>query len=203
MRKLPALMALALLSIVLVACGSTNDKKTPTPAEERAQSTTVTSVTSKPTVASARGERTIVTVTDEQVASPAATAGASPIASPIASPVGSPVASPVSESTVTLQGVVELPGTANEDFLLSDDGCVGLGQYAGLSVGQQVVVRDQAGTIVGVTQLNGGGDRVSCAWSFEVEVPSGTFYEVTLPMMGDRVFSADEVTAGPVTLTLP
>lgn len=104
-----------------------------------------------------------------------------------------------------LRGTVTLPGTPNERFVIGDDGCIGLGSNAGLQAGQQVIVRDQAGTIIGLAQLAATGSNVVCSWSFEVEVPESAFYEVSIPMRAEQIYSQDDVAAnnGEIELTLP
>jgi hypothetical protein len=105
----------------------------------------------------------------------------------------------------TLSGTVSLPGTINERFVIADDGCVGLGRYAGVQAGQQVVVRNEIGGIVGVAELEATGSAVVCTWTFEVEVAESSYYTVSIPMLSERVFSADDVTdsSGQIELLLP
>jgi len=206
-RTFSALLVMALLAIGLVACGSTSSEKTPASEAASTNEPPTSTVQVVPTLASTPGATVIATPGTSPVASPvelpAGIETGTPVVSPASSPVASPVAKVASTAAVTLAGVVVLPGTPNQDFLVTDDGCVGLGAHAGLAVGQQVVVRNESGTIVGVTQLEAGGDRVSCEWNYTVEVPASMYYEVTLPMVGEHVYSAYEVEDGPVRLELP
>jgi hypothetical protein len=150
---------------------------------------------------------------------------ASPSASPVdttipgASPVAdaSPVAGalPVGEDATAndegaadsqlLSGTVTLPGTINERFVISGDGCVGLDRYSGVQAGQQVVVKDEHGTIVAVTTLAATDSQVGCSWTFEAEVPASDFYTVSLPLIAEHVFSSEDVARndGQLQVTLP
>jgi hypothetical protein len=132
----------------------------------------------------------------------------------VASTPGSGIALPTAaaeESSVergsglALHGTVSLTGTINEAFVIGDDGFVGLGRYAGVQAGQQVVVRDEAGAIVAITQLEATGSDVVCNWTFEVEAPESNFYAVSIPMLGEHVFTSDEVvnSNGQIELVLP
>lgn len=106
---------------------------------------------------------------------------------------------------VTLDGQVELLGEENVAYVLSADGCVGLGENRDLRDGRQVLVRDERGTIVGVAELATSADGDGCVWDFSVEVPESAFYEVSVPMTAVMVFSQEEVEAsgGEVVLQLP
>jgi hypothetical protein len=196
---------MTLLVTLLAACGGGNDDdETPTVQPQPTQDApTETAVTELPTLVATPGTPVALPVSSP-VASPVASPAASPAASPVASPVGIgiPVGAAPEASERELTGTVSLPGTANEDFLLTDDGCVGLGEFAGVAVGQQVVVRDETGTIVGVTRLMGSDDGISCTWRFSLAVPDASFYEVELPAVTEHVFTADEIEDGPVELEL-
>lgn len=143
-------------------------------------------------------------------ATPAATPA---VATPEASPEGAAVVPPAATSqeaaeepveTFTLNGEVALAGQENVDYVLSDEGCVGLGANGDLRDGRQVLVRDETGTIVGVSTL-ATSDADGCVWEFSLEVPESEFYEVAIPMKTVMVFSHDEVEAnnGEVSLQLP
>lgn len=136
-------------------------------------------------------------------------AGGTPIGTPVATPVvGTPAASaavaaaPISDDDadatpaageVALSGSVVLPGTANEAWVMTDDGCVGLGANAELHAGRQLVVRDAAGTIVGVTTLEKSDETDACSWTFSLSVPDSPFYAVSIPMVVEHVFTRQEI----------
>jgi hypothetical protein len=108
-------------------------------------------------------------------------------------------------ATTTLNGRVELAGNVNEAYVLTDDGCVGLGANADLREGRQVVVRSETGTIVGVTTLQATDAGDECAWTFSVEVPESEFYAVSIPMTTELVFTQDDIEEndGEITILLP
>lgn len=208
-----------LLALVLTACGGDDDEAEPT--------TTLVD----PAATTAVTEDAAIATPDDDLATPATIATPEVSGSPVATPIvaGTPVlaASPAAGATPdsgmavpvglsddesddgagmqTLSGTVSLPGTINDRFVIADDGCVGLGRYAGVQAGQQVVVRDEAGSIVGVTELEPTGSAVVCGWTFEVEVPESSYFAVSIPMVSERVFSEDEVanSEGQIELLLP
>jgi hypothetical protein len=164
-------------------------------------------------------------------ASPAATpipgvatgTSASPVASPIATPVGggTPEASPVADSgagsmappvgavqspaMIEVSGQVVLNGVENESYIVTDVGCVGLGQHAILRDGRQVIVRDERGTIISVTELDGTTESEGCAWGFVVQVPESDFYSFSIPMVVEQVFPKAVVgeNGGDVVIEVP
>jgi len=212
-RKIPALLSMIVLALLLVACGSDDDESEPT---------TAPLAPTLPAEAAETAPATIASTPESSLATPG-----TPIASPvvIATPVASPgtVASPVVDGTPAagmampsagsasaagmqaLRGTVSLPGTINEGFVIADDGCVGLGRYAGVQAGQQVIVRDGMGNVIGVTALAATESSVVCGWTFTTEVPESDYYAVSIPMVGERVYAGDDVTAndGQIELTLP
>lgn len=210
-----------LLTILLTACGGDDDEAEPTTAPVDPVSTTAVTKVSDvatpdddlATPAESGTPDMIVapsldaTPTDD--GTPPATANPAVEASPDAAIAAPPaVADDSSEelaTTQTLNGAVSLPGILNERFVIGDDGCVGLGDYAGLQAGQQVIVRDEAGRIIGVTQLEATESAVVCGWTFEVDVPVSVFYEVSIPMVSESVFHGDAVADanGQIELLLP
>jgi hypothetical protein len=178
----------------------------------------VETATTEVTVASAAESSPISTVFAEAGASPAATP-ASVIATPaaIASPVtaaspaaatpetGSaavvaaaavgddPGATPGAATDLTLSGRVVLPGGANEAWVITDDGCVGLGTHGDMKAGRQLVVRDAEGAIIGVSMLEDSGETDTCAWTFALDVPESPFYAVSIPMVVEHIFTQQEV----------
>lgn len=129
---------------------------------------------------------------------PATETSASPVASPFVSSEASPAAS------VSLRGRVELAGAENTAWTMSGDGCVGLGSNSDLRAGHQVVIRDEAGVIVGVTTLDASDETEACAWDFALDVPESDYYAVSIPMKTELVFSHDEIekNGGEITIVL-
>lgn len=228
MRTFFGMLVIVLGSLVLVACGGGDDEEEPAAATEPAATTAVTSTAAATATAVSRIVTAIATPAatpaggDDATAAPVAspvgmTAPASPAASPMATPVGTPrqgalLVPPVGDATpqaspaagmIRLAGVVTLPGTANEAYLLSEAGCVGLGEDADLRSGRQVVVRDGTGTIVGVTTLQASGATDACSWSFAVDVPEAAFYAVAIPMKTEMVFTREEVERSGGELAIP
>ena len=89
--------------------------------------------------------------------------------------------------------------------MISDDGCIGLDDYAGLQAGQQVIVRNEAGTVIGTANLAATSSAVVCSWTFEIEVPVSGYYVVSIPMRTEQAFTAGDVAAasGQIEITLP
>lgn len=104
---------------------------------------------------------------------------------------------------VSLTGRVELPGAPNEAWVMTSEGCVGLGANTSLKPGQQLVVRDAEGAIVGVTMLAASDETDACAWDFSVTVPDSTFYEVSVPMAVEHVFTREDVEQSGGELIIP
>lgn len=96
-------------------------------------------------------------------------------------------------ATFTLNGRVELAGDVNEAYVLTDDGCVGLGENADMREGRQIVVRSEIGTIIGVTMLEAADMEDECAWTFSVDVPESEFYAVSIPRKTELVFAHDDI----------
>lgn len=138
---------------------------------------------------------------------------ASPVmATPAASGIGgiedmdtmaTPKASPA--AMITLDGRVELSGNQNQAWVMSDSGCVGLGANADMEEGRQVIVRDETGSITGVAKLEATDEEEMCAWTFTTDVPESEFYEVTIPLKTQLVFTHDaiEESNGEITIILP
>ena len=203
MRRVGGLLALVLLAGVLVACGGESND------DESTVVSTVTAETEVTETATTSVAPTVAPRAATPVASPVAVV-ASPMASPQATPVGSPIASPVAvvvtpRTSWMLEGTVMLPGTENQNFVLGGDGCVGLGDYAGVGVGQQVVVKDATGAIIGLTTLEASGSSSQCVWTFTVDVPVSDFYTVSLPLKFERSYSDADLAVidGRVQITLP
>jgi len=221
------MLLMALLVSLLAACGGGDDDDEPTAAPTQQAPATEAEPAVTPTIVAPSA-----TPANPGLATPAVPG--TPVASPVASPViggtpvmvASPVASPAAAAspgagsanvpvvaanetgageTQVIAGTVSLPGTANQQFVIADDGCVGLGKYAGVQAGQQVVIEDEAGAIIGVAELAATGSAVVCAWTFEAEVPVSAYYTISLPMIAEHVYTGDEVAGrnGQIELTLP
>ncbi len=212
MRRLTGLGVLAIMALVLVACGGDSGDDEPTatlePTTEIVATIAEPTAPTVPPISSPAATPVVATPVATTNSTPAATpALATPAASPQATPVEPTGAAPAgaTSETQTLIGTVLLPGTANERFVISDDGCIGLGDYAGLQAGQQVIVRDERGTVIGTANLAATNSAVVCSWTFEIEVPVSGYYEVSIPMRAEQVYAASDVAAsnGQIELTLP
>lgn len=204
MRRVGGLLSLVMLAVVLVACGGESKDDAPTVAPGATTEASQTEVTTPTVEVSATPD--VASPVATPVASPVASPQATPIASPVATPMASPVAVVATPRTVwLLEGTVMLPGSENQDFVLSGDGCLGLGDYAGVGTGQQVVVRNTAGAIIGLATLASSGSTSQCIWTFEVEVPVSEFYTVSLPMLFERAYSDADIAIldGRLQITLP
>ncbi|MDQ3523502.1 MAG: hypothetical protein M3451_00400 [Chloroflexota bacterium] len=215
-RSRYGIILLAVFALILVACGEEEAEPTAEPTsaavntveDEDSAIDEIVDEDSTPTVSGTPD----VAATPEAItaASPAVIALASPAAATPEPSVGAVPAdisaTPASGSLIaaTLSGSVVLPGMANQAYVISEDGCVGIGSFAGLEAGQQVVIRDAAGAIIGVTELGASDATDSCQWVFQLEVPESTFYSVELPMIAQHVYTQEEVASanGEIELTL-
>jgi hypothetical protein len=225
-RTLAGLMAMVLLALLVAACGDEDES-----GDATEEATTVSAVTTEAaeepteiatepgdasTPVSAASPATLATPAIA-VASPVAAASPVGIASPVAmatpessdaavAPVtGSAESTPADEtaSAVTLSGEVTLPGTAGETFVIAAEGCVGLNGYSDMRAGRQLVVRDETGTIIGVTEIEASDATDACSWTFSVEVPESHFYAVSIPMEVEHVYTHDEVEADGGEIEVP
>jgi hypothetical protein len=157
-------------------------------------------------MASPQAVAAIEGATPMTMASPvASTPAAANVVVPPASDDASPEASPSPAATTTLKGQIELAGNENQAYVLSENGCVGIGDNADLEAGRQLVVRDESGAIIGVTTLEAGNSDDTCAWTFSVDVPESEFYAVSIPMKMELVFTHADIAEsnGEVTIILP
>lgn len=208
-----------LVPLILAGCGSDDSDNDPTatvastatkvptkvPTEGAAVSASPTTATS--VVATSSPAATVISTT--------ATPGATPVASPAsanstplaATPMTSDQATPIATdgSVVDIHGRVTLDGVENADYIVTEDGCIGIGKYASLGVGQQIVIRDAAGLIVGVATLEASDAATGCQWTFEVTVPVSDFYDVRIPMTAEYIFSGEDVRDhnGEIELIIP
>jgi len=217
--KRSGMLVMMLMALLLAACGSDGGDEEPTTAATEPPAATeapVATPTRAPTEVASPTAATPALVASPAVATPVSIgtpivaaspvveapgivpvidAIASPVGSPEVAPAASPIATPQASpaATVFLAGRVVLPGNANEAYVLTDEGCVGLGADADLRAGRQVIVRDERGTIIGVTTLEASTRQDACAWSFTLEVPASAFYEVAIPMKTAMVFTHEEI----------
>lgn len=108
----------------------------------------------------------------------------------------------VKSSTIALTGSMTLYDT---DVRSYGSGCGGTGGYSDIAEGASVTIYDDAGKIVGTGHLGNstiiGG--VSCEFAFSVDVPDGKpFYQVEVTHRGKVTYSAADVKAGNVQLSL-
>lgn len=85
-------------------------------------------------------------------------------------------------------------------------GCAGLGGYDDIAVGGEVVISNDAGKTLAITQLKGGyvvdANATECKFSFSAKIPgTGKFYGIAIGHRNTVKFSRAEMKSGP-TLTL-
>lgn len=216
-RRFLAICSLILVGGILVACGSEDEDPTPTVEP-------TTSVTVQPTEAVQAPE------TDESESSPAASPQATAVvaSSPQATPEqglytgseadlmqtpqiqpvvpdGVETAEPTQVPLTPIAGTLTLEGRAQQDYSISAEGCVGLGEWRQLAPGTQVIVRDASGTVVDIATLEAGDSDEECSWTFAIEVPGADFFSVSIPMVTEVWFDKDDpaVEAGELDLFVP
>jgi len=108
----------------------------------------------------------------------------------------------VTSGTITLTGSMTLYDTGLQSY---GDGCAGTGGYSDIAEGASVTIYDDSSKIVGTghlgnsTMIGSGG----CEFDFSVQVPGGKpFYQVEVTHRGKVTYSADDVKAGNVELSL-
>lgn len=211
--RILAVTLLLVLSVVLAACGSDNsDDPTPVPAATRspvlptdvpgttgagevqatptARATTTTLVATPAVAVQPTATTAVVHATPAVVATATATAGASPV---VASPVA-PVSTPVHVMLV-------LNGTEQVDYVLTQEGCVGLGQWRSLRPGAQVVVRDAGGTVADIATLEPGDG--GCSWVADIDAPDSAYVSISIPMVTEVWYTRADIQAGEIELLLP
>lgn len=219
-RRRYGIILVAMFALILAACGEEEDTEDPAadatlPAVSTVEDedSAIDEIDDEDSTPAIPGTPDVVaTPAVITVSSPAVVVAASPVASSPEPAVGAAAipadtsATPASGSLIasTLSGSVVLPGMANEAYVISEDGCVGIGSFAGLEAGQQVVIRDAAGAIIGVTELAASEATDNCQWVFQLDVPESTFYSVELPMIAQHVYTQEEVASadGEIELTL-
>lgn len=219
MRKFSGMLLVIVFALLLAACGGEDEGGDPT--EEPTEAATSTeaaeeTATDTATEAAATGGGTPASGAMPDTSTPASTAPPASVASPAASPVATPTAAtPESGNVVraapdgaeggtrSLSGTIILPGSDGQAFIFSDTGCVGLGEFSNVQAGRQVVIRDETGTIIGVTTLDDSGATDMCAWNFSVEVPESEFYSVSIPMVIEYVYTSEDIEQQNGEISLP
>lgn len=229
MRKLSGMVLMIVMASLLAACGS-EDEETESARESTVEAVSTEAAEETPTeetigaigdagdatpaslstpggIGTPAGARSPVVVASPAVATPAAGPAATPEAgsAAVAAPAHATPATPGEPSAmIPLSGSVILPGAENEAFIVTDDGCMGLGEFSDMQADRQVVVRDETGTIIGVATLEASEASDGCAWDFALDVPASEFYSVSIPMAAEHVFTHDEIerSDGEIAITL-
>lgn len=207
--RLFAVLSLFVLSAVLVACGS-DDTADPTaePTATRSPviSTEVPGTPDEATVAPTEPPATPITRSGPPL--PGSEADATPIsATASASPVSAGTVSDPSPVTdvqlVPTEAIIRLEGNEQVDYVITDEGCTGIGNWRVLQSGTQVVVRDASGTVVDIGELEASSSGDGCSWVANVDVPESGFFSISIPMVADHWFDAAEVDTGTLDVTIP
>lgn len=234
-RRFVAIFVLVLLGGVLAACGAEDDDSTPAatvapttaPVETEVVSTPeptvavttpvaspVASPAATPIVATAISATEAATpilataISATEVATPAVVveAESTPLADEVARPlVVAEEPEPTLAPMVEIAGTLTLDGRAQQDYTLSDAGCVGLGEWRQLKPGAQVIVRDASGTVVDIAELEAHDTADACMWAFAIEVPPANYFSVSIPMITEVWFDQNDpaVTSGELELFVP
>jgi hypothetical protein len=116
-----------------------------------------------------------------------------------ASPVA---ASPIPQEVSTSVAVtLVLNGTEQVDYVVTPEGCVGLGQWRSLKPGAQLVVRDANGTVVDIATLEASDN--GCSWMADITAPGSEFVSISIPMVTEVWFTQADIEAGEVEISLP
>lgn len=226
-RRLFAVFSLILVGGILVACGSDDDDATPT-----ATVAVTDADDAEPTATEAATGEAEDDATEAVDATPLASPIATPVDDDSATPeqglhTGSQedlmqtpqvqpvvpipeegeevVVEPTPVPMVAIAGTLTLDGRVQQDFTLSDEGCVGLGEWRQLKPGAQVIVRDATGTVVDIATLEGEDTNDVCSWSFSIDAPGADFFSVSIPMVTEVWFDQNDpaVQSGELELFVP
>lgn len=115
-------------------------------------------------------------------------------------------------ATFTIHGTFRL---RDDTYILPGLPCVGTGGFRDIRGGTQVTVKDENGTLLGVSELSEGEyDALKanstvvakgCLFTFDVgSLPRRSFYKVEVSHRGEQVYSFDDLMAqgGEISLTL-
>lgn len=204
-----AILSLVALTVFLAACGNEDDND-PTPVPTQAVEATVA-----PT-GTTEAEPTAESTSSVAIATPMeSTMGATPVAgetgaTPVAStpsamtPVMSDTtASPAPVVMTPVTAAIEFTGAEQRDYMITDEGCVGIGEWSPLKAGAQVIVRDATGTVVDVSTLEADEGAGGCSWTAELSVPGSEFVSISIPMVTEVWFDQTELESGEVSITIP
>lgn len=200
-KSLALMFSMLLVVSVVTACG-TERKSESTPTAEPTR-TAVTTLVSTP------DESTSVPVpTVSAVAATPETAVQMQPTQPdvVAVSAATPVSDLATDVALTpLSGALVFEGREHQDYVITENGCAGLGEWRMLKPGAQVVVRDANGTVVDVSQLESISTDSGCEWVFDIDAPANGFFSVTIPMVTEVWFHADdaEVQSGNIELIVP
>jgi hypothetical protein len=97
----------------------------------------------------------------------------------------------------TITGTLVLIGTEDEDYLTAGQYCFGYQGYDDITDSAQVTVTNEAGTVIGTTQLGQGlAGKGECRFTFQVpNVPVAKFYSVEVSHRGKVTSSHAEMEA--------
>ena len=230
-RRFFAILTLVLVGGILAACGS-EDEADPTPVPTEAAVEPTPTTAADPTV-EPTDEATEAAASP--MASPVASPVVSPVIAGtpdgdstsdiVPMPNSESEATPTSDSTTNivpmpagdlettptevamqdLEGTLTLDGREQVDFTLTEEGCVGVGEWRQLKPGAQVIVKDASGTVVDIAELEGESGGETCTWSFAFSAPVGDYFSVSIPMITEVWFAADDawVESGVIELFVP
>lgn len=200
-KPLALVFTLFLAVAVLVACGNDDEaQSTPeptrdpvTPTQVATATATLVEPTTAPMLLEATPEETIM-------ATPATQEASATAATPVS---GS--ATPIAQENTPITGALIFEGRPQQDYVITAEGCVGLGEWRMLKPGAQVVVKDATGTVVDVGTLEAIESEDACEWVFAIDAPADGFFSVSIPMVTEVWFQADDedVQAGDIELIVP
>ncbi len=112
-----------------------------------------------------------------------------------------------SQGVYRIVGSFELVGAQGTEFAsLGEFGCVGIGGYADIVTGKQVIIRNQSGDIIATAEFEPDPSATTdqCRFMFIAEVPDATFYSFEIGRRGELAYSKQELQDSDwrVTLTL-
>ncbi len=226
-RRLFAIGALILIGGILVACGAEDEDPEPTTApttdvasDEDAQ-TEATEAATEETEEAPMEASPAATPVEPAATALAATAVVEESGTPQATPAMDSVVPAVSEAEeatpqaaspeaiidpmTEVSGTLTLDGSTQQDFTLSGEGCVGLGEWRQLSPGSQVIVRNAYGTVVDIGELEAVESEDTCNWTFSVEVPEADYFSISIPMVTEVWFDQNDpaIESGELELMVP
>ena len=93
-----------------------------------------------------------------------------------------------------IRGTFDLVGGANFDKS-SDGSCVGNGGYSDIAAGLGVTATNQAGTIIGTSNLQPGQSQgTKCVFAFTIrQLPDADFYSFEVGSRGELTYSRAEM----------